>query len=192
MGQKYTELSIGDLKDMKIRQYINESNSGEDFLYENSAYAFRHFDKYGNPNGEVYLGEFNEQHIIILADPTADLLSVQSNITVKGYVHDVDNRLESAVTKMLEWRPSNPEGTPEAKLEMYNNSLVIGSSDKSNSNAISVPKIFPKYIEVTAPLRKSPVNTQNIVILGLLVAIWIRSLYFLVFEYRKTRSIIRF
>lgn len=188
--QQYTELSLSDLKDTKIRQYIKESNSSEDFIYENSAYAFFHFDEYGNPNGKVYLGEFNEQHIIILADPAADLLSVQSNITVKGYVHDVDNKLESAITKMLAWRPSSPEGTPEAKLEMYNNSLAIGSSDKSNANAVSVPKIYPKYIEATAPLRKSPVNTLNIVIMGLLVGIWIRSLYFLVFEYRKTRSII--
>ncbi|MNM78064.1 Tetratricopeptide repeat protein [compost metagenome] len=188
--QQYTQLSIGNLQDMKIRQYVKESNSSEDFLYENSAYAFRHFDEYGNSTGKVYIGEFNGQHIIILADPAVDLLRVPSNVTVKGYVHNVDNKLESSVTKMLEWGPSNPEGAPEAKLEMYNNSLAIGSSDKSNSNAISVPKIFPKYIEVTAPLRKSPVNIQNIVILGLLVAIWIRSLYFLVFEYRKTRSTI--
>ncbi|MNZ84412.1 hypothetical protein D3C78_1031670 [compost metagenome] len=189
--QKYAELSIRNLSDININQYVEEYSLFDMTRYENSAFAFRHFDQYGNPTRKVYLGEFNGQHIIVLADPTIDLLSIQNDSSIKGFVRTVNSKLESAVTEILRWRPANPAGTPEAKLERYNQSLTVETgSDDSNSIAVSVPKMLPKYFEIAAPIGKSPVNTKNIVIFALLIVLWLCSLYYLVFEYRKIRGTI--
>ncbi|MNZ96235.1 hypothetical protein D3C78_1154200 [compost metagenome] len=192
--QEYSALSVSNLQDININQYADEHTSLDLSIYENSAYAFRHFDQYGNPSHKVYWGEFNGQHIIVLADPAIDVLSIENDTdgtdgaAIKGYVRTVSGRLESAVTRMLGWRPSYPEGTPEAKLELYNKSIAIGTGTDSESNSVPVPKIFQKYFEVSAPKSKSPVNKQNMAIFGLILAIWIRSLYYLIFEYRKIRG----
>ncbi|MBA9083712.1 tetratricopeptide (TPR) repeat protein [Fontibacillus solani] len=186
--QEYTALSVTNLQDININHYAGGVNSFDSGFYENSAYAFRHFDEYGNPTYRVYLGEFNGQHIIVFADPATDVLSIQSGTAIKGYVHAVSSRLESAVTHMLRWKPSNPEGTPEAKLELYNKSIAIGFDTDYESNSAPVPEINQKYIEISDPKTKSPVNKFNIATLGLIIAIWIRSLYYLVFECRKIRG----
>ncbi|MMZ59294.1 Tetratricopeptide repeat protein [compost metagenome] len=190
--QEYAELTISNLKDTKVNQYPDEHGSTDSIIYENSAYAFLNYNQYGDPTYRIYLGEleFDGQHIIVAADPTVDMLNIPNGTSIKGYVHTVNSRLESVVTHMLKWKPSNPEGTPEAKLELYNKSIAIGYSPDSESKSIPVPDIYQKYIEVTAPRWNSPVNTQNIALLVLILAIWTHSLYHLIFEYRKKRGLL--
>ncbi|MDR9856648.1 hypothetical protein RJP21_23885 [Paenibacillus sp. VCA1] len=203
--QTYTSLTLTKLKDTGIGKYKIGSGSGsgegegEDaYVYQNQAYAFRHFPEYGDAAGYFYLGEFDGYNMIVLSAARLDLENIQHKTTVLGYVHPASKELQADVIEMLQWKPEHPEGTPEAELELYTKSLVqhfklfqFGSKTKPIPKAVK-PEILSKYIEVRAPIKNTE-TYRNLLVGFIVVALaWLYSSYIVITEFRSNYRMIRF
>ncbi|GIO31551.1 MULTISPECIES: J domain-containing protein [Paenibacillus] len=201
--QRYTSLTLTKLKDTGIGKYKLGSGEGEGegedaYVYQNQAYAFRHFVEYGDAAGYFYLGEFDGYNMIVLSAARLDLENMQHKTTVLGYVHPASKELQADVIEMLQWKPEHPEGTPEAELELYTKSLIkhlklfqFGSKTKPITKPVKL-EIFSKYIEVRAPIKNTE-TYRNLLAAFIVVALaWLYSSYILITEFRSNYRMIRF
>ncbi|RRJ63914.1 tetratricopeptide repeat protein [Paenibacillus oralis] len=185
--QRYAELTIKNVTDIHMGKYLTSDGK---VVFQNEDYAFINFDYYENLSGHVFLGEFSDKQLIILADYTLGLQEERKEIKIRGYVHHLDADMETAVSKMLQWKPVSPADSTERILEAYQYDIHKVSSSPSEVSAASVPKFQPVYFEVAKPQVKSEFTIPNLLLFGFLSALWIYSLYRLAFEYRKVRLLI--
>ncbi|MCM3703071.1 tetratricopeptide repeat protein [Paenibacillus macerans] len=185
--QRYAELTIKNVTDIHLGKYLTSDGK---VVFQNEDYAFIHADYYENLLGHVFLGEFSEKQLIVLADYTLGLLDDRKEINIKGYVHPLDTDMKTSVSRMLQWEPAYPADSTERLLEAYQHDLNKVSSSQSEESTVSVPEFQPVYFEVAKPQVKSEFTIPNLLLFGFLLALWIYSLYRLAFEYRKVRLLI--
>lgn len=185
--QRYAELTIKNVTDIHMGKYLTSDGK---VVFQNEDYAFINFDYYENLSGHVFLGEFFEKQLIVLADYTLGLQDDRKEINIKGYVHPLDTDMKTSVSSMLQWEPAYPVDSTERLLEAYQHDLNKVSSSQSEESAVSVPEFQPVYFEVAKPQVKSEFTIPNLLLFGFLFALWIYSLYRLAFEYRKVRLLI--
>ncbi|MDR0268828.1 tetratricopeptide repeat protein [Paenibacillus sp.] len=190
--QNYISLTLSKLRDTGIGKYKTGLGKDEDaYVYQNQAFAFVHYGKYGDADANVYLGEFDGYNMIVLNTTGLDLENIQHKTTVQGYVHPINAELRSAVTEMLQWKPEHPKGTPEAELELYSKNLITHFQFGSKVKPLK-PEILTKYIEVRAPIKNTTAYRKLIAGFIIVALAWLYSSYMLLTELRRNYRMIRY
>lgn len=185
--QRYAELRISNIEDLHMGKYIT---SGGDTVYQNEDFAFIHFDDYKRVDGKIYMADFFDKKLLLIAPPSVGFQEEQGQISIKGYVHQADADMESKAGKMLQWKPVHPAGSTERMLESYQMDLRTRSKSSPEDSVAAVPEFQSVYFEVSKPQVRSEFTFPNLLFIVFVLSLWLYVVYRLVFEYRKVGMLI--